>query len=73
MGGEIGRRKRKRKEEEEKNKREEKRMEFIRMIYCKVKGLLHLIWPPQKLVPPRTTFSEIFGPTLKICSQCKWS
>ena len=56
MGGEIGRRKRKRKEEEEKNKREEKRMEFIRMIYYKVKGLSHLIWPPKKLVPPKNNF-----------------
>ena len=24
-----------------------------------------LIWTPLKLVPPRTNFSEIFGPTLK--------
>ena len=27
-----------------------------------------LIWTPLKLVPPGTIFSEIFGPTLKICS-----
>ena len=75
MGGRKGtREERKRKEEERREKQKRGEKDGIhKNDILQGKGLVTFNLASPKLVPPRKDFSEIFGPTLKICSHCKWS